>query len=253
MQSANIQQNILNGFEFTLDGTSSAKLGYISPIYTQLAFQKDRINFNGNTQAALISDTYEIQENFKLPQTTNIVTFGQDLVPFIKKKVTLGQDFEKWTSENLKSSSGQYLALFGDQPDFALIFKKDSQPDFEKLKTLKTTEGAYREETEDNTTFHLTQFFTFFQIDDNIFVTSSLDTAKELAKIQKDQLPKTSFLTSTSKVAFAFVIKSSSDNKADNALKFLVGDEQKATNYLEKVKTASFYLNGKQFHGSIEI
>ncbi|MDP2632999.1 MAG: hypothetical protein Q8P25_04760, partial [Candidatus Curtissbacteria bacterium] len=102
LQSANIQQNILNGFEFTLDGTSSAKLGYISPIYTRLTVQKDSINFNGTTQVALTSDTYEIQENFKLPQSSNIVIFGQDLVPFIKKKVTLGQDFETWTSENLK-------------------------------------------------------------------------------------------------------------------------------------------------------
>ena len=259
LQNANIPQNILNGIEFTLDGTSSAKLAYLSPIVTNLIFEKNRVDFKRSTETSLNLNTYSNDLEFSYPDATTVILFGQNLLPYIKKSTNLPEDFKTWMDENLKNTKGQYLILFGDKPDFALAFSKELSPDFGKLKSLKVAAESYKEETQDNVTFHLLKItntqneenYIFFESGDLVYITSSLESAKELEQLQKS--PQNNIFNVKTPVSFALFIKNSPDHKADKALKFLVGNQQQLTKYVEKVKTATFYLNGKEFSGSVEL
>lgn len=249
LQQANIQQNLLNGFDFALDGTSSARLAYVSPIKTDLDFAKNKLSFKGETEVSIISSTQKPDLNINYPETTTVALFGQNLVPFIEKGTT-HQDLKKWMGDNLKNSSGQYLIVYRDNPDFALVYKKDSPPDFEKIKSLKV---IYKEETQNDITFHLVDNFVIFELGDLVFVTPSLDSAKDIASGQKDASKNQNIFGQSDPINFAIVVHNSPDHQAVSALKFLIGDEQKLTNYIEKIKSASFFLKDNTFHGEVEL
>lgn len=257
-QEVGLPKNILNGFEFSLDGTSSARLAYISPIKTDLKFQKEKLQFSGTTKMSLLTDSFSPDRNFKAPQEFSVALFGKNFLPLIEKKVILPPDFKKWLDTNLKNTSGQYLFLFGDKPDFALIFKKDLSVDFENLES-RVLPDSYKEETQDNITFHLVkireedneQNYVFFEMGDQVFVTSSLGSAKELVQSQKSAsvVPN---VFGKDPVAVAIVVQNAADQKAGTALKFLLGGEQKLTSHMDKIKTFRLILKNQEFWGYLD-
>ena len=257
LQEVGLAKNILDDFQFSLDGTSSARLAYISPLITDLKFQKEKLEFAGTSTAFLSNDSFNTNQTFKAPSEFSVALFASNLSPLIEKRITLPPDFKKWLDTNLKSTSGQYLFLSGEKPDFALIFKKDSQPDFEKLKSAKVD---YKEEMQDNITFHLINIkhedkeetYVVFEIGDLIFVTSSLESAKDLATNQKGTSLKQNVF-GKDPLALAVMIQNSPEQKADSALNFVLGDKQKITNYMDKIKSTRFFLKDNTFHGEVEL
>lgn len=250
VQDLGLAKNILDGLQFELDGTSSAKLAYILPIKANLKFQKEKLELTGTTQASQLTDAISPDQNFKAPKEFSVALFGPNLLPLVEKRLTPTPDFKDWLNTNLKNTSGEYLFLFKNM-DLALIFKEDSPLDFENLKS-QISPNSYKEETQDNITFHLVENYVFFQSGDHIFVTSSLESAKDLEESQKGILSKTNIF-GNDPITIAILIQNSPDKKADSALKFLLGDEQKISGNLDKIKTVRVFLKDNEFSGSIEL
>ncbi len=236
LQELSLPRSILDGFEFSLDGTSSAKLAYISPINAKLNLKKDKIQFSGTTTGSVNNTLLPIDLNFKAPNTTTVALFGQNLMPFIEKKITLPPP---------KNIGGQYLILFNNNPDFALISKKDTF-DFTQLESKEVTEG--------DVTFHLAENYVFFEMGDKIFVTSTFESAKVLALAQKDSsLPANIFTADNTPVSFAVFVQNTKDQKATSAIDFLVGPKSQTKNVIEKIKVGRLFLKKDHFSGSLEL
>lgn len=275
LENLNLPPNIENGFEFELDSTSSAKLTYLTPLKSSLDFNSQKIIFSGETSHNPFQNELRI-ENIKVPSSSNLVVFAPDFKDFIKARIILNPKLSDWFEKNLSSKEGQYLVIFGQNSDFSIIFKA-KEIDFESLKYIQVasaSEPFYKEEIEDNLTFHLLKLpedqrtkqlnnITLFQLGPWVFLNSSYESAKYLLKVQKSQ---ESSIDSFSKypnktTSFAIHFLNGNDSPINQSfLEVLFLDftnlsipKVKFAKVLDKVKEFEYFLNDKDFSGLIYI
>ncbi len=262
----NLPQSTLSGVQFQLDSTSSAKLAFVSPVKVNLNLNNQNLDFWGRFDKPPQSTTFDQKLNLKIPNTAVLTIFAPDFKSFIKGRFLLPKNFSAWLDENLNSSTGQYLIIFDNQPDFALVLKPSHAIDFSGLQSLNTADiegSSYKEETQDNVTFHLlnipqtkekTTTFTFFQMGDFAYLTSSLESAKVLRDSEKGNGSYVhSFNQKSGKIATALFFRNADLEETTKAVNFLTGNDEKVTNIILKIKEAEFLQEDKNFSGYIKL
>ena len=197
LESLSLPQSVAKGLEFEIDAASSARLTYLSPIQLKLNISSQSINFSGQTQSPLFLREFE-DEDFKIPSSTKLAVFAPDVQGFLKARYSLPPELIDWLAKNFNSNRGQYLLIFGQNSDTAIIFRSKAL-DFESLKNIQIAslpEPFYKEELQENVNFHLIklpqdttggkdQSLTIFQIGEFVFLTSSRQAAIEMVQFQK--------------------------------------------------------------------
>lgn len=253
--------SILEGIEFELDSTSSAKLAFVTPISASLNYHKDKIQILGQTTSGLILPQL-VPPSLKLPLSTTVAIFAPDTTGLIPKKTLIAKDFEIWMQENLKGEPGQYFMIFGNKPDFAVAIRAQHPADFTKLAQIKSEDLdlSYKQETNENVTFHLLRqpqneneelTFTFFEKGEWLFMTSSPESARELLNVQLNQsLPE--FLSEVAKPITMAILLQKTDSQISHALDFFGLDSTKLKP-LDNIQKASFIAQDKNFEINLEL
>ncbi len=270
----NISQDIQDGIQLQLDGTSSAKLSFATPVKVNMKLTDKTINLSGETSIATISNQLDIPK-IKVPQSTNLAIFAPNLGSFIKARLNVPENISGWFDRNLDSPQGSYLALYSSNADFSLLFK-NNQVNFDTLKDIKnsSSDPIYKEETGSDTKFHLlqipsinpqnqaTQTLAFFQLGDHLVMSSSLDAAKAFIDSQKSssylEFPRSQ---NTGKASMVVEYLNTEENPAPELVEeFLLQNWQgssraksKLTESLKNIKDATFTLKTQAFSGLINL
>ncbi len=262
LRKLDLPSSVKDGLEFELDATSSAKLNFASPIEAKIKIEPQTITAGGVAEAQL---SLLSMEDFKLPQSTNLAVFAANFSQFPKARFKLPQEFSVWLDTNL-AAPGQYLVIFGPDADFAIIFKSKS-PDFEGLKNIRMEgeEPLYKkEEPENGIELHLlklpqeskdqTPTFSFFQIDQWVFMTSSVNAAREFIKIQKSQDPSFNFSGSKEPVSAVIIFRNTKEAPVgENFYNILLPNTPQIAKTLDKISELKFTLKADRFSGLINI
>ena len=236
------------------------------PTSATLDFKEERFKFSGKTQAPF--SNYSLKPStIRIPTSTTIAVFAPNLTPLLKKRFLLPQDFDNWLTENIKAQNGQYLLVLGQELDFAIIFKPQKTIDFSELSKIKTEEpkdsssnSPYKQETENNLNFHLLKLpqetqettFTFFEIGEWVFMTSSFQSAKQLVATQKGEAPFLNFLDFQKEpLSLAILIRNTTPQDSQ-ALALFIKDDQKVKTQFEKIKEAQLIISDKELSGFID-
>ncbi len=270
----NTPQDIRDGVQFQLDSTSSARLSFATPVKVNIKLTDKTINFSGETSIPAISNQLDIPK-IKVPRTTNMVIFAPNLSSFVKARLNVPENISGWFDRSLDSPQGSYLALYGSNADFSLLFK-NNQVNFDILKDIKnsSSDPIYKEETGSDTKFHLlqipsvnpqnqaTQTLAFFQLGDYLVMSSSPDAAKAFIDSQKSsgslEFPKSQNI---GKVSLAMEYLNTEENPAPELVEeFLLQNWQsssraksKLTESLKNIKDATFTLKAQAFSGLINL
>lgn len=270
----NTPQDIQDGVQLQLDSTSSARLAFITPVKVNMKLTDKTINFSGETSIPAILNQLDIPK-IKVPQTTNLVIFAPNLSSFVKARLNVPENISGWFDHNLDSPQGSYLALYGPNADFSLLFK-NNQINFDTLKDIKNSSGdpIYKEETGSDTKFHLlqipsinpqsqaTQTLAFFQLGDYWVVSLSPDAAKAFIDSQKSsgspEFPKSQ---NTGKASMVVEYLNTEENPAPELVaEFLLQNWQgssrpksKLTESLKNIKEATLTLKTQAFSGLINL
>lgn len=273
-EKLNIPQSVQEGVRFKLDSTSSANLGFMTPTKINMKLTDKSINFSGETSIPTTSNLLDVQK-IKVPKMTNLAIFAPNLGSFVKARLNVPENISGWFDRNLNNSQGSYLAVYGSNADFSLLFK-NNQINFEELKNLKNSSGEpiYKEETGSDTKFHLLQIpsinsqnqspqtLAFFQLGDYKAMSSSLDSAKAFIDSQKAsdsiEFPKSQNIGNTSLVVEYL---NTDDKPAPETMEeFLLQNWQglshpksKLAESLKNIKDASFTLKAQAFSGLINL
>ena len=263
LEKLNVQKDAKKGFAFELDGTSSARLTFASPINASFNIKKDTINFEGESTRHLVQEQF-LPQNFKIPESTNLAIAASNFKDFVKSKSPDSKEFESWLDNNL-NSLGQYLVIFGKAADFAVIFKKDSI-DFDSLKNVQILgEPIYYKESNQNIDFHILKFpkpdgqsmaFTIFQIANKTYLASSYDGAQELLRIEKNEKEVIEFpnLPPGQDISLTILYQNSNQySPEDNFFKLLFDDKPQVKNTLQKVRKLELTLKSNRFSGLISL
>lgn len=269
-----IPQDVQEGVQFQLDSTSSAKLEFISPIEVNIKLTDKTVKFSGETSVPAFSSQIEAQK-IKLPNTTNLAIFAPNLSSFVKARLNIPENISSWFDHNLNSPQGSYLALYGSNADFSLLFK-NNQINFDQLKDFKNPSGdpIYKEETNSDIKFHLLQIPTinpqnqvpqtlaFFKLEDYQVMSSSPDAAKTFIDSQKAsdsiEFPKSQNI---GKISLAVEYLNAGENQVQEPMKdFLLQNWQglskpksKIAESLQNIKDASLTLKTGTFSGLINL
>lgn len=264
---ANLPQNILEGAQFELDSTSSAKLAFMAPVTIDLEFTKERLNFRGIAAGVLSHAAVTPFANLQIPASTSLAILAPDFANLVKKRFAMPKDFQTWLDQNLTSESGQYLIVFGESGDFALATKPSNPPDFATL--AAQSDEFYKEESDANLLFHLVKLpqesqkeitFTFFEQGPFLFMASSRAAAQELANVQKGTSPSLNFWPEKEKTISAVLFWQNSQTVNQDPLSFLVGEDTRLDSArqarlaatLAKIREARLILKDRQFWGYLD-
>lgn len=263
LEKLNLPQNTKNGFFFELDGTSSALLTNASPIKAELKTSEDRINFVGETSKDP-TQKFFLVKNIKVPKSTNLVVAAASFKNFIKSKYSFSDQFRSWLDNNLDKDSGQYLIVFGKSADFAIVFQKENI-DFESLKNIQVLgEPIYFEEITSDTNIHIIklplgedqiqQTIVIFQKEDEFFLVSSYDAAKDLLEVQlgKQDHIKLPNIGENQQIALAVNFRNSNEYPASsNFAKLLFDSKPQLIDKLTKITNFELTLKSSKFSGLI--
>lgn len=272
LASLGIPQEVKDGVNFELDSTSSARLNFLTPVKTNLTLKDKVINFSGETSVPLISNQPTV-EQIKVPNSTNVAIFAPDLKSFVKARLNLAENISAWIDKNFSGQNGSYLVIYGLNPDYSLLVRKD-QINFDELKNLKDTNGdtLYKEEASGDVKLHFLQIpninsdkqqtLTFFQLDEYQVMSSSPDAAKSLIDAQKSS-PSHKFPKGDSPKQAALIIEFSNPDEniiSDQAESFLLqpwerpnSPKAKLASSLKQIRDASFALKERSFSGLINL
>src|SRR5207244_3663318 len=123
LEKLNLPENVRDGFEFELDATSSAKLSFIAPVRAKIDIADKNIKFRGQIENQFLKSAS--MEDFKFPKSTNMALFMPQVSGILANNFDFPDRFKQWLEKNL-ISKGQYFAVFGQDSQFAAIFKNDS-------------------------------------------------------------------------------------------------------------------------------
>lgn len=260
LEKLTIPQNILGGFEFELDSTSSAKLAFATPIKT-LAFIKDRtITLTGKIKKGLPGQ-HKLNTNLKIPKNTQIGVATGDFNQIVDRYLETDK-LRQWFDAN-RETQGQYLIIFG-KDNFAIIIPKSGSLDFNALAEAATgpEEEVYKQETVEvggnSISLHsikLTQgqehqLLTLFELGEFLYLTSSGAAARDLINSQLGNAPFTNFAPRLKTVSFfAFLTRV---DRAEIPRVDVLFPSQFAK-YLENVKKANLTVSGENFSGYLEL
>lgn len=254
LEKLNLSQSVKQGVQFELDSTSSAKLAFTSPINAKITLASDALNFKGTlTRTPNPSQAFE---NIKIPISSTAI-LGHDFKYFLKKNLDLPADLSAWIDKNLNSDIAQFLIVFGDNYDFAVIFQ-NKDINFADLKNIKNGlgESIAKEETAEGITFVLLKVeglektpAVFSQNGWNYFV-SSAQGAKDLASASKLSAQEIEFPALPQKESLSMVINFVNKNSALPPYFFLPQENSKI---LGRIANFKFVLKDKSFFGSFSV
>ncbi len=266
LASLNLPQNIVEGLEFELDATSSAKLAYVSPIQASLKFAKNRLNFAGRASAQVFES--KIITPFKIPSSATITVIGASITDLVKARLKLPRVLEAWLDQNLTSQNAKTLIIFGQNSDFALILAPQSAPTLSGLESIKIEDykdQIYKQETyllenAPSINLHLLKFpnqdqkettLIFFEIGQTLYMTSSIEAAKELIMVQVGQSPSQDFLSGEiDPITLAIFLKHHNSQLTRSALDFFISSD--TINLPDGIEKFFFILREKEFKGYLD-
>lgn len=265
LDKLNLPQSVKDGIEFELDATSSAKLAFTTPIKTNFNILPEKITFQGQIDKSFVND--QAAESLKIPASTNLAVFGNNIAEFVRARLNLPDEFADWFSKNLISAQGQYFLVFGANSDFALVFKNPSI-DIDGLKNIKdakSNQSLYKEEPIDNIKLYLLKLpesldekdltVAFFQEGDFVFFASSHEAAQELIKIQKSQSPSINFPPNdNSEISLILLYKNSDKNPiGENFPSLIFAGNGGLTKTIHQIEEFEFILKKDKFSGLINL
>jgi len=264
LEKLNLQQSIKDGIEFELDATSSTKLSFVTPAQAKLRVDPKEISYKGSISRSPFSQDLSI-DNLKLPDSANLAVFGPDFKAFLKTKYTFPKEVATWIDNNLTSSNGQYLIIFGQDANTALL-SQAKETNFDSLKNLRSEDQQpiYKEETQENVNFHLINLpkdskkitVTFFQIGEWLYFVSSYQMAQEILKSQKSLSTAANFpkLPQDQTASLVILFRNTDQNPLTESFYNLLLDQKKENvKFLEKIEKFEFILKGNKFSGLINI
>ena len=265
LDKLNLPQSVKDGIEFELDATSSAKLAFTTPIKANFNILPEKITFQGQVDKSFAND--QAAESLKIPASTNLAVFGNNIAEFVRARLNLPNQFSTWFSKNLNSEKGQYFIVFGANSDFALVFKNPSIDidGLKNIKDVKSNQSLYKEESIDNIKLYLLKLsesldekdltVVFFQEGDWTFFASSREAAQELVKIQKSQIPSINFpLKNNSVISLILLYRNSDKNPIrENFLPLIFAGNGGLAKTIDQIEEFEFILKKDKFSGLINL
>lgn len=256
LEKLNIDKAIHDRLEFELDATSSAKLSLATPIEANLQFSKDEINFKGVANTAYLrqAPVYDV----KIPKSTTLLVFSKTLGEIWAKNLK-SPSFKEWLTKTI-SDNGQYFIIYGNDSQKAFIFNLQDV-DFESLKNLKDIEYK-KEESPEAFEYHIlktlpdsqnSETYVLTQQDDKIYLTLSLDSAKNLKKVLTENEDSTKYPNNNLKEATLTVMFLNEFPLSDEFTKSVFGDASKIGKNLTKISRFELVLKDETFSGLISI
>ncbi len=255
LEKLNLSQSIKQGVQFELDSTTSAKLAYASPVKATITAASDTLNFQG-TLTRNQNSTLPF-ENIKIP-ISNTAILGHDFKYFLKKNLNPPADLSAWIDKNLNSDIAQFLIVFGQNNDFAVIFQ-NKEINFSELKNIKDEAGQSiaKEEASDGTTFILLKLKgnqnspTIFQNNGWNYFVSSSGGAKDLESAAKSTGQTIEFPALPQRENLSMVINFV--NKQNSVLPNYFFLPQENSKIFSKIANFKFVLKDKSFFGSFSV
>lgn len=259
-----IPSEIGSGASFRLDATSSAMLTFFTPIKTDLQLSSKEISFSGKISHKP-SNNFRV-ENIKVPKSTRLAVFASNVIDFLNSRYSLPEEFLKWLSKNFPTDKGQYLIIFGENYDFAVLAKSD-KVNFDDLKNI-----TYKEETDQDVTFHFLKLnkdpsqqqltATIFNLNGYTILCSSLSCARTITSVLKSGEQSSTFpsVKEGQQLAFTMLYNNTASPINQNFKSLLFSDsdnlnnqQRKIIDTLEKIDKVSFTLKANNFSGLIKI
>lgn len=271
LREFSLDNKVLDGFEFELDATSSAKLAFMAPVSIDMSASDDRINFRGKATTS-ISNGFLERDELKVPSNTNLVVSASDLSEFFFSKFTFPDDIEKWFIDKFKIATGHYFIVFGDEGYFALALKS-SDIDLSDLSNVKVDQNSdfYKEEDFEDVTLHLVNAgksnedlevnLVAFEYDGWTYLNSSRLAAEEVLGAIKSDGEIIRFVGKELANGSLAVIYRSNENSelGQNFGDIVLGDiassapKEALVAKLAKIEGFEFFLNGREFSGLIDL
>ena len=104
LNKLNLPQSVKDGIEFELDATSSAKLAFTTPIKTNFNILPEKITFQGQIDKSFVND--QAAESLKIPASTNLAVFGNNIAEFVMARLNLPDQLSTWFLKNLNFQNG---------------------------------------------------------------------------------------------------------------------------------------------------
>lgn len=265
LEKLSLPQSVAKGVEFELDATSAAKLTFATPIKANLNFLPGKITFKGRVNTSFLRD--QETKSIKIPASTNLAVFSDNLTAFIKSRLILSQEFSTWLSKNLVSDQGQYLVVFGPNSNFALIFKNPNI-DIETLKNIKDPQSdqpLYKEELTDTIKLYLLKLpqsfngkdltAVFFQDGDWTYFVSSFEAAQELIKILKSQASSLNFPPKDTSATSLIIFFRNNDESfpGEDFTSFIFQGSNNFSRSASQIRELEFILKRSEFSGLINL
>ncbi len=274
LEKLNVAQSALNGLNFHLDATSSAALAYLVPVTADISANTNSITFTGKTSHNLLAQNLSI-DNIKAPKSANLIVFAPNLLDFIVEKTNYPQNLKNWLKSNFSDKNGQYLIVFGPNPDFALIAKKDNV-DLTTLKDIQVNKDglSYKEEARNGINYYLLNVpqdpksnnqttLAFFTEDNWTIFASSREAAflvSDTINSKSDSISFPNNKVDERATLVVFMRNFEKDPISSNLINFILAgasdtqaNAQKLKNTLESLQEITLILAADKFSGLINI
>lgn len=269
-----IPKSVLSEFSFQLNPVSSVQLAFLSPINFNLETTSHEIKFTGKLSRVAFKDKDLKLQEINIPNQANLTIFASNLIDFITVRQSFPIEFSNWLNDNFSTNSGQYLTVFGENSQFSLI-TMNPDTDLNSLKSLvfeEVSPNIYKEETRDDTTFHLLRFPTIqneenlvvlFTQDEWLVLSSSREAAQTISSSLKQKKESEKFPSQNLDINSNLVISYKNSTEypiGKNFNQFLFFNPQVISNIddsflntLDKIHTFEFSLKEADISGLINI
>jgi len=263
LDSINIPRTILNGVAFELESTASSSLAFALPVEADLEIKEKEIRYFGfhNYPQSRKIDL----ETVKLPASANLAVFSQSAVNFIKDSFNIPLEFSSWLEDNLNSSGGYYLSVFGMDSSVIVIFKPE-KIDFGRLGNLEfentVTPSYKREKFANDTDVHFVKLNSsknlsaaIFEKDGWAYLIFSEESPQEAIDFYLQKPGDFIEFPNIDEKSASFIIwfRNTGNYTATREFyRLLFGQNLENVNTLEKIDEARFFLLGNTFSGLIK-
>ena len=263
LDSVNVPRAILNGVEFELESTASSSLAFALPVEADLQIKEKEVRYSGFHSYPQLG-TIDL-ETVKLPVSTNLALFSQSANDFIEDSFDIPLEFSSWLEDNLNSSGGYYLSVFGTDSSVIIIFKPE-KIDFDKLANLEfknvETPSYKREKFANDTDVHFVKLndsknlsAAIFEKDGWVYLIFSEEPPQEVIGFYLEKRGDFIEFPKIDEGSASFIIWFRNTGNYTATRKFyrlLLGQELENINTLEKIDEARFLLLGNTFSGLIK-
>lgn len=263
LDSINLPGAILNGVEFELESTASSSLAFALPVEADLEIKEKEIRYSGFHSYPQLGKID--LETVKLPVSTNLAVFSQSANDFIKDSFNMPLEFSSWLEDNLNSSGGYYLSVFGMDSSVIVIFKQ-GKIDFDWLTNLEfenvETPSYKREKFADETDVHFVKLndsknlsAAIFEKDGWVYLIFSEESPQEVIGFYLEKHGDFIEFPKIDEKSASFIIwfRNTGNYTATREFyRLLFGQNLENVNTLEKIDEAQFLLLGNTFSGLIK-